>query len=27
LSDNDFIVAAKIDQLIASQFPNAKAHP
>jgi 4a-hydroxytetrahydrobiopterin dehydratase len=27
LSDNDFIVAAKIDQLITSQFPNAKAHP
>lgn len=27
LSDNDFIVAAKIDQLITSQFPNAKVHP
>jgi hypothetical protein len=27
LSDNDFIVAAKIDQLIASQFPSAKVHP
>jgi len=27
LSDNDFIVAAKIDQLIASQFPSVKVHP
>jgi len=27
LSDNDFIVAAKIDQLITSQFPSAKVHP
>jgi 4a-hydroxytetrahydrobiopterin dehydratase len=27
LSDNDFIVAAKIDQLIGSQFPSAKVHP
>lgn len=27
LSENDFIVAAKIDQLIANQFPTAKVHP
>jgi 4a-hydroxytetrahydrobiopterin dehydratase len=27
LSDNDFIVAAKIDALIASQFSSAKVHP
>jgi 4a-hydroxytetrahydrobiopterin dehydratase len=27
LSDNDFIVAAKIDHLIGSQFPHAKVHP
>lgn len=27
LSENDFIIAAKIDQRIANQFPNAKVHP
>lgn len=26
LSENDFIVAAKIDQLISNQFPSAKVH-
>jgi 4a-hydroxytetrahydrobiopterin dehydratase len=26
LSENDFVLAAKIDRLIAADFPTAKAH-
>jgi 4a-hydroxytetrahydrobiopterin dehydratase len=27
LSENDFVLAAKIDQMLESEFPTAKVHP